>query len=95
MKILAPVLAGLFIAACSSHPVLPTSSDIKVSRDEPSSNCKSLGAIEGRSTKIKPTPEEVLEDLKEDAVRKGANFVKIETMGAHGGAIRGQGYFCN
>lgn len=84
----------ILISSCSSHPVLPTTSDIKVSRDEAAKNCKSIGAIEGRSNKINPDTEDVLEDLKKEAVNKGANYVKIETMGAQGGSIRGQAYYC-
>ncbi len=80
--------------SCSSHPVIPKTSDIKVTRDEPAKDCESLGSIEGRSTKIKDTYENVLEDLKLEAVKKGANFVKIETIGAQGTAIKGQAYFC-
>ena len=80
---------------CSSHPVLPEKSDIKVSRENPDSDCKSLGPIEGRSIKINAKYEDALEDLKSEAIQKGANFVKVETLGALGGAIRGEAYFCN
>ena len=80
--------------SCSSHPVIPKTSDIKVTRDEPDKSCENLGSIVGRSNKINDTTENVLEDLKQEAVRKGANFVKIETMGAQGTAIKGQAYFC-
>lgn len=85
----------LFLAACRTHPVLPTTGDIKVSREDAGKDCKDLGSIEGRSNKIKASQEEVLEDLKKEAVRKGANFVKVETMGAMNSSIRGQAYFCN
>lgn len=86
---------ALVLFSCSSSPVLPQKSDIKVSRDEPSKDCKSLGAIEGRTTNVKGTPEDALEDLKSEAIKKGANYVKIETMGAQATAIRGQAYYCN
>ena len=83
-----------FLTACSSHPVLPEKSDIKVSRDNPSDKCKNLGPIEGRSTKINAKPEDALDDLKAEAVRKGADYVKIEMMGAQSSGIRGTAYFC-
>jgi hypothetical protein len=86
---------SLVLISCSSKPVLPQKSDIKVSRDEAGKDCKSLGAIEGRTTNVKGTAEEALEDLKSEAIKKGANYVQIETMGAQGTAIRGQAYFCN
>lgn len=95
MKHIFLVLISLVLFSCSSHPVLPKPEDIKVSREEPGKNCKSLGAIEGRSTSTTPKPEEALEDLKQEAIKKGANFVKIETMGAQSTAIRGEAFFCN
>ena len=93
MKILIFTL-NFILFSCSSHPVLPKTSDIKVTRDEPAKGCEDLGSIVGRSSKVTDTPENVLEDLKQEAVRKGANFVKIETMGAQGTAIKGEAYFC-
>ena len=95
MRVILAAVLSLFLFSCSSHPVLPKASDIKVSRDEPAKNCKNLGAIEGRTTNVKGTPEDALEDLKSEAVKKGANYVQIETMGAQGTAIRGQAYYCN
>jgi hypothetical protein len=85
----------MVLTACSSHPVLPEKSDIKVSRDIPSNKCKNLGPIEGRSIKVKSTPEEALEDLKSEAIKKGADYVKIESQGAQSAVIRGTAYFCN
>ncbi len=87
-------LSLLFLAACSSHPVLPKKEDIKVSREAAGENCDSLGSIEGRTTKINGKPEDALEDLKEDAIKKGANYVQIETMGALASTVRGKAYFC-
>ncbi|MGZ3725952.1 MAG: DUF4156 domain-containing protein [Pseudobdellovibrio sp.] len=85
---------SFILFSCASHPVIPKASDIKVTREEPGKNCEDLGSITGRSSKINDTTENVLEDLKQEAVSKGANFVKIETMGAQGTAIRGEAYFC-
>ncbi len=87
--------ATCLFAACSSHPVIPEKSDIKVSRNEPSNKCKNLGAIEGRSTKTNAKPEDALEDLKSEAIKKGADYVKVEMMGAQSSVIRGTAFFCN
>ena len=88
--------AILFTIGCASasYPVLAKTTDVKVTRDEPSKGCENLGSIEGRSNKINDTIEAVLQDLKEEAIKKGANFVKVETMGAQGSAIKGVAYFC-
>ncbi len=84
-----------FVVACSSHPVLPTTQDVKVSRENPAKKCRELGPVEGRVSSSKGTQEEALEDLKTEAIRKGANFVKIEMMGAQGQSIRGTAYVCD
>lgn len=89
------VTVSAVFSACSSHPVLPEKDDIKVSRDNPSDKCKNLGSIEGRSTKMNAKPEDALEDLKSEAIRKGADYVRIETMGAQSSTIRGTAFFCN
>jgi hypothetical protein len=83
------------IISCSSHPVLPTLSDIKVSRENPGKGCEELGFIEGRVNDSKGTTEQAIENLKEEAIKKGANFVKMETIGALGTSVRGQAYYCH
>ena len=91
---IAILLLSVLFSGCGSHPVLPKKSDIKVTRNTPGPECKSLGSIEGRSIKTKPTQDDVLDDLKEEAIRKGANVVKAQTMGSLGGTIRGEAFFC-
>lgn len=88
-------LSCLIATACTSHPVLPEKSDIIVSRNEAAENCRLIGPIEGRSNRINATPAEALDDLKTEGIKKGANFIKIETMGALASAIRGIAYLCN
>ncbi len=85
---------SLSLTACTSHPVIPEKSDVIVSRNEAGTNCKSLGPIEGRSTKVNATAEEALDDLKSEAIKKGANYVKIETIGALSSSIRGIAFLC-
>lgn len=85
----------LILAGCSSAmPVLPKTSDVKVSRELPSGDCNSLGEVVGRSVSVKPDNEAMLEDLKEEAIKKGANHVMVETLGAQGSVIKGQAYNC-
>lgn len=88
-------LSGLVLTACTSHPVLPEKSDVIVSRSEAAESCKLLGPVEGRSNRVNATAAEALDDLKSDAIKKGANFVKIEAMGALSSSIRGTAYLCN
>lgn len=87
--------AILFLGACSSHPVIPEKEDIKITRDNPDSDCKEIGPIEGRTNKLKAKPEDAIEDMKSEAIKKGANFVKIETFGAMNSSVRGTAYYCD
>lgn len=88
------VLFWVFLSACATNQILPEKIDVRVSRDEPAKDCKPLGLVQGRSTKVNATSEDALTDLKKDAALKGANYVVYETMGAFGGYMRGQGYYC-
>lgn len=82
------------LQGCKSHPVLPSKADIRVSRDSAGSRCEDLGFIEGRVNDSKGTTEQALENLKEEAIKKGANYVKMETIGMLGSSVRGQAYYC-
>lgn len=94
MKSILSLIAVLFLAGCASKPILEKD-DIKVTRDKPSSSCQDLGAIEGRVTSLKGTVEQAMEDLKSEAVKKGADFVQVETIGAQSSVVRGRAYNCN
>lgn len=89
------LLSGLVVlAACSSRPLIPESSSVKVSREEPSANCENLGRLQGSVMSQKPKPNEALEDLKKEASRKGANYVKLETYSGYETAVSGTAYNC-
>lgn len=82
------------VAGCSSVPVLPEDIDVKVSREAPDENCKNLGIVLGTTQTASGTSEQALNDLKQDAARKGANYVQIETFSAFGSAAKGTAFFC-
>lgn len=94
MKFKLSLVLVLFLAGCASKPILEKD-DIKVTRDKPSESCQDLGAIEGRVTSLKGTVEQAMEDLKSEAVKKGADFVQVETIGAQGAVVRGRAFNCN
>lgn len=80
---------------CSSVELKPEEMEITVKRTAPTSDdCKKIGAVTGTTGKLKSTSEEVLEDLKKDAARKGANFVHLLSFSDYGNAAKGEGYFC-
>ena len=73
-KIFILILPLILLGACSTNPVLPKKDDIKISREAPTDACQDLGSIEGRTTKMNGKTEDALEDMKEEAIKKGANY---------------------
>ena len=84
-----------FFSACSSHPIKPEGKNVEVSRNDADKDCKEIGRVEGRVKNVKGTFDEAMEDLKLDAARKGANYVKMEQTGAMGQSVAGVAYFCD
>lgn len=76
---------------CSSQSVLPEKSEIKTSRTVPS-ECSLIGKVTGNSLSLKATPEMVLDNMKQDAANKGANYVVVEQYSASGTSVTGQAY---
>lgn len=85
---------ALNLGGCGSQPIKPEAKNIKVTREDVDSDCKEIGLVEGRSLSATATFEQVLEDMKLDAARKGANLVKLETTSGTGTAVRGTAYVC-
>ena len=88
------IAAALVLTGCLSHEILPEKIEVKVSRSEPSKDCKNLGPVTGRTMYKSQTSEDALKDLKVEASRKGANFVQYEAAGAQGTSLRGTAYYC-
>ena len=92
--LLTVAVTAVSLVGCKSHEILPEKVEVKVSRDEPDSDCKYIGTVTGSVTKIGGTSEDALEKLKTDASRKGANYVHFETASATGTGLKGKAYFC-
>lgn len=87
-------MAFAFAACSSTPPVKPEADNVKVSRDEADKDCKELGPVEGRNVSAGGSFDDALQDLKQDAAGKGANFVQIQQSGAMGTSVRGTAYLC-
>ncbi len=94
MKIFGLLVTATFMMACSSTPVLMAAKDVEVSREAAKEECRDLGKITGRSTSIKATAADALEDLKQEALQKGANYVQMQETSAMGSAVTGIAYSC-
>ncbi len=93
-KIVALLLLGL-LTACSHQPLIPEAKNIKVARENPGKGCEEIGPVQGSVSSVHGTVEQAIEDMKLDAARKGANFVRLETASAVGTSVRGTAYQCH
>lgn len=92
-SLLACGLASLF-TACSSQPIIPEAKNIKLSRENPSAKCVEIGRVQGSVTSAHGSIEQAIEDMKLDAARKGANYVRMEATSAYGTSASGTAYQC-
>ncbi len=88
------VMTLSLMIACSSQPVIPEAKNVKVSREDADSDCKDLGPVQGSVSTAKGTIEQALEDMKLDAARKGANYVRMQATSAMGASVSGTAYMC-
>ncbi len=88
------LISYIFVLGCSSQSILPEKDDVKVSRKPPSKGCTEIGPVSGRSISTKPNREAVLEDMKQDAANKGANYVVVKQYSDNGTAVTGIAYQC-
>ena len=95
-SIKALILSSIFgaLVSCTSQPIIPKSTDIKVGRSAPGDKCKEIGLLRGTTMLTSGTKEEALEDLKKMAANKGATYVKVEQFSALGTSVTGFGYKC-
>lgn len=96
-------ISGLFLTSllifllmsCSSKPILPESKAVKVSREIAVDTCKELGVVYGKTlNSTGKVEEQALNDLKENAAKKGANYVYLQEYGAQGSSVKGIAYDC-
>jgi hypothetical protein len=95
MKYLGLILLGLLVVSCSSKPIVPMGENVKVSRQAADKDCVDLGPVRGTVQGTKPNVEKAIENMKQEAANKGANYVKMETASDYGTAVRGTAYDCN
>lgn len=94
LQTVAASLSLLGIAACSSQPIVPEGKNVKITRDNPPESCREIGAVQGSVKTAVGTIEQAIEDMKLDAARKGANFVRMEATSALGTSASGTAYQC-
>jgi hypothetical protein len=93
MKKICDIIFISFLIGCSSKPLLEVR-DIKITRDEPSRSCRSLGVLDIKSLSIRPDEKKMIDEMRNEARKKGANFVRVQEMGALGTSVRGEAFDC-
>ena len=84
----------LALSACSSQPIVPDAKNVKIARENPSKNCVEIGRVQGSVISAHGTIEQAIEDMKLDAARKGANFVRMEATSSYGTSASGTAFQC-
>ncbi|MCK6598538.1 MAG: DUF4156 domain-containing protein [Bdellovibrionaceae bacterium] len=95
MKMLSVLVMSSFLyMSCAEKRILPGSDNVKISRDQPSAECKNLGRVQGRTISVTPNLEFAIEDMKKEASYKGANYVVMETASGYDTAVSGTAFYC-
>lgn len=84
----------LLLVACSHQPVIPDARDVKIARENPADDCQEIGRVQGSVKTSSGSIEQAVDDMKLDAARKGANYVRMESTGAMGTSASGTAYKC-
>lgn len=85
---------GIALTGCSSQPIVPEAKNIKLSRESADKDCVEIGKVQGAVSTTSGTIEQAIEDMKLDAARKGANYVRMESTSALGTSVSGTAYQC-
>jgi hypothetical protein len=84
----------MVLISCSSRPIVPDAKNVTLKREEPSSKCREIGRVQGSVSTKAGTVDQAIEDMKLDAARKGANYVRMEATSAMGSSVSGTAYSC-
>ena len=80
--------------ACASRSLTPDKSDVKVSKEPPPSNCKSLGKVAGQTVHAKGTADEALQDMINEAAHRSADYLQVLQYSGGGTSVTGEAFTC-
>ena len=87
-------LSLLVFSSCSHQAIIPEAKNVKIQREAPAKNCRSLGHVEGNVIHATGKIEDAIEDMRLDAARKGANYVQMGETSALGKNVAGVAFQC-
>ena len=93
-RILATIFSASSIMGCASMSNLPVEENVKVTLQDADKDCTFISKVEGRSNSKVPKQDEALQDLKQEAANKGANYLVVKEYSGLGTAVTGLAYKC-
>lgn len=92
-----PVLC-IFLS-CSSFQKSTRSSgksvySVKVTREDAKESCEAVAIVKGTYLGLKPNRIKALEDMRQKAFDKGANFVRLDSQSEAGTTAQGMAFKC-
>lgn len=67
---------------------------VKVSREDAKESCEAMGAVRGTYLGLKPNMRKALEDMRQKAFDKGANYVRLDSSTEAGTTVQGMSFKC-
>lgn len=94
IRLFVAMTCSLIWVGCSSQPIVPEAKNVKLTHDQPAKDCREIGPVQGSVKSTRGTIEQAIEDMKLDAARKGANFIRMGAVSAIGTSASGTAFQC-
>ena len=99
MKSLLRISFLFFLGACATFAKSSKANSrsvlsVKVTREEAKENCEAVGTVKGTYLGFKPNQRKALEDMRQKAFDKGANFVRLDSQSEAGTTAQGMAFKC-
>ena len=101
MKYLLGIIVLCFFLACSNFQKSnnPNSTRksvlaVKLTREDAKESCEALAIVKGTYLGLKPNRRKALEDMRQKAFDKGANFVRLDSQSEAGTTAQGMAFKC-
>ena len=67
---------------------------VKVTREDAKESCEAVALVKGTYLGLKPNRIKALEDMRQKAFDKGANFVRLDSQSEAGTTAQGMAFKC-
>jgi hypothetical protein len=94
MPILMIATMSAVVSGCSHEAMTPDENALTVSKDNPPAKCVEIGPVMGTTQTVGQGSEVALQDLKREASKRSANYLKVGSYSGYGGSVNGTAYRC-